>query len=112
MDYREVRIGNWVNEQGLELRVGMINSEVLESAEPIPLTEEWLVRFGFKPSEAKTAKKYIYYSDSYNFRNAKVVCKNGYDARVVIAGMVIKTKHVHQLQNLYFALTGEELEYD
>ena len=70
------------------------NSIIYVGLEPIKLTEEWLIRFGFG-----TGKK-IGYSGN-DFIN---------DTMTVILGEhLIKIKHVHQLQNLYFALTGEEL---
>ena len=65
--------------------------------EPIPLTEEWLLKFGFK----KIGNRYG------NGHKRKVILnKQFYHS---IAGYI---KYVHQLQNLYFALTQTELEYD
>ena len=67
---------------------------------PIPLTEEWLIKFGFK-------------QDS-DLKNS--LCKNGIWFNKVnmeatyLSQKLIKIKYVHQLQNLYFALTGEELK--
>jgi len=54
---------------------------------PIPLTEEWFLKFGFEGNSGTFAWK------------------------LSPAGKVINVecKYVHQLQNLYFALTGEEL---
>lgn len=77
--------------------------------EPIPLTEEWLLRFSFE---------IIYISQ---FRTKLSHKKNhfiGFDFSYVtdksmegftFYGKYIKINYVHQLQNLYFALTGEEL---
>jgi len=65
----------------------------IENCEPIPLTEEWLVRFGFKLGVKGHFKTH---GNNYKF-NLYMYNVNLY-------------KHVHQLQNLYFALTGEELE--
>lgn len=82
--------------------------------EPIPLTEEWLLKFRFKLA-----------GDFTNTRVLNVV-KHAYDCSEIryspnegllrfsnggIKGSTIipYVKHVHQLQNLYFALTGEEL---
>ena len=57
----------------------------------IPLTEEWLLRFGF---ESKNPVLFTNSDgDSFYLDDTKI-------------------KHVHQLQNLYFALTGEELTYN
>lgn len=78
-------------------------------AKPIPLTEEWLLKFGFD--------KYKYGHHSYRKKSFIIeegLLKNSpYDFRKRISkdtslGLTY-IKHVHQLQNLYFALTGEEL---
>jgi hypothetical protein len=68
--------------------------------EAIPLTEEWLLKLGFNKLE------------DGNLRNGMLlVTKNSKDElTVTIRLIMIKSiKHVHQLQNLYFALIGEEL---
>ena len=73
----------------------------------IPLTEEWLLRFGFK---AHTYEDEVFgfvlndfgYINEYQFR-----IHNFIDFDAMIIPKAIKT--VNQLQNLYFALTGEEL---
>ena len=68
---------------------------------PIPLTEEWLMKFGFKKYN-----KYGWYEiNNYNQINLKGdYLVNG------IQCISNKIYNVHQLQNLYFAQTGEELE--
>ena len=62
---------------------------------PIPLTEEWLLKFGFEKA----------YETCYQYKdfilNDKFIMMD--------IDITIQLKHVHQLQNLYFALTGEEL---
>jgi hypothetical protein len=65
----------------------------LDDIEPIPLTEEWLLRLGF---------------NGWDKGNFTMVLSNG---NFIEFGYVIakNIKHVHQLQNLYFALTNEEL---
>lgn len=72
--------------------------------EPIPLTEEWLFKFGFdKPA-------YSICGDIFHLTKWD---KNPLDWCVAMnknnAIIVEKLQYVHQLQNLYFALTGEEL---
>jgi hypothetical protein len=67
---------------------------------PIPLTEEWLLKFGFHEII------------DGNLRKGMLIVTKGSkgELTVTIRMIMIKTiKHVHQLQNLYFALTGEEL---
>lgn len=63
----------------------------------IPLTEEWLLKFGFERNESGNYDKRLelfYGGNLYRFRQGWTN---------------VELKYVHQLQNLYFALTGEEL---
>jgi hypothetical protein len=78
--------------------------------EPIPLTEEWLFKFGF------VKEKHGWYSlkrGSRKTNNLKMfhltLCESGYNTKGGIMGGYIGINSVHQLQNLYFALTGQEL---
>ncbi len=76
-------------------------SNRMEDIEPIPLTEEWLLKFGFEKTWygvedalielQKTEKGYILSINCNEYTEGK------------------EFYYVHQLQNLYFALTGEEL---
>ena len=70
---------------------------------PIKLNDGWLINLGFKYLEEHTC---------YN--------KNEHDVALYKSGVIefipfgngdypINIQYVHQLQNLYFALTGEEL---
>ena len=105
MEAKELRIGNWVNIQGVELTVGMINIDIAEGCEPIPLTEEWLVKLGFISDSLggfnSPRSMNIYFLDKHIN-----ICY----AKYAESGVKLEhIKYVHQLQNLYFALTGEEL---
>lgn len=73
---------------------------------PIPLTEEWLIKFGFKYdalldtwfSQDETATLHI---NHYTKGDTLGFFETEYDVEI---------KHVHKLQNLYFELQGEELK--
>ena len=82
---------------------------MLKELEPIPLTEEWLVKFGFENDKKGLILEFKNYSYSYLWFN-----NNSGQLRLVSEGGKFLThdnlKYVHQLQNLYFALTGKELE--
>jgi hypothetical protein len=85
---------------------------------PIPITKEWLLNFGFKKIESdfkiqiqKDNKDgntdYWIYVDSgidneTNKFTIEILCQEG-------CWFTSKNQYVHQLQNLYFALTGKEL---
>ncbi len=74
--------------------------------DPILLTPEWLERFGFEKRNSNKNEwslsdgsvDYIFDNDSKDF---------GFEIEMQYKGTGIK--YIHQLQNLYFALTGEEL---
>jgi len=74
---------------------------------PIPLTEEWVLNFGFeKHHTLKNEWLTMYISE-----------EDGIGVFLNIQDMIIyycndpifRIKHVHDLQNFMFALTGEEL---
>ena len=79
-----------------------------EELEPIPLTKEWLLDFGFeKSSHWYVSKSYTFIFDSINIESGTwgISLTRGHNE------MIIKTdcKYVHTLQNIYFSLCGEEL---
>lgn len=101
-------------------------SQFSQFIDPIPLTEEILLKFGFDKGKIDWfAKKYFTDCDEcaevmkvdYNLSSKRLAI---YDAieetdMVNILSYPIYTgkriNYVHQLQNLYFALTGEELQF-
>ena len=82
-----------------------------EKLKPIPLTEEWLERFGFEKDEEYDEGGLVDYrmilmSGSLEF----VSFWNSEELTGVNQPQTgVDVEHVHQLQNLYFALAGEEL---
>ena len=114
MRAEELRIGNWVQFKHTETPVRITLGDFvrqykeghLDNYEPIPLTEEWLELMGFDKlsdncwlndddgrfyvDKMSISEKFVYYfkEDSNDF---------------------IPIPSVHKIQNLYFALKGEEL---
>jgi hypothetical protein len=124
MKANELRIGNWIMafpitfpQQVIDVMCDSVNTENGQGmhygdVDPIPLTEEWLLKFGFeKPKEEhryNTWEKYIAPNRTFNILPPYEKKKYyGYSANHRIGELEIK--YVHQMQNLYFALTGEEL---
>jgi hypothetical protein len=116
MKSSELRIGNLVinNLNGEILKpcdvlcdgINTDNIEGLNYAfiEPIQLTEEWLLNFGFK-------KHHITHI-VYELNGTALAVKIWEDQFICFWGRTStksEIKHVHQLQNLYHSLTGEEL---
>lgn len=115
MKANELRIGNFV----LELRkpevVGKRTFEnwdtlnLEDHLHPIPLTEEWLKKAGFEKRDLFT-----FYYDKLCIRKSNPLDKFDQNGRTYWNSWTIiesQPNYVHQLQNLYFALTGEELEF-
>lgn len=131
MEATELRIGNLIYEEGAVKRVssiwsnGMVSvSEPNENAmqfmrgieyfEPIPLTEEWLTKFGARIIKhdafyyrwsQPNLKGGNYFEIKVFYTNRLWVAINGFDG-----GLDIPIDFVHEFQNLFFALTGKELQ--
>jgi hypothetical protein len=108
MKIEELRIGNLVKNGLGEFIIikNNINERntggyFLITLEPVPLTEDLVIDLGLKPVELENGE--WFYQDS-KFRLNKNYAGFYYSKNLDI-------KYVHQLQNLYFALTGSELQY-
>ncbi|MCE4064328.1 hypothetical protein LXM63_04425 [Chryseobacterium gleum] len=109
---QELRIGNivrlksknkdYVIDSGYEIDTGTDS----EDFEPIELTEDWLLNFGFEPttpgywSNGKLEIGYTTTDDNIQYEYISITHKTE----------MTDLKYVHQLQNLIFSLTGEELK--
>jgi hypothetical protein len=120
MKVNELRIGNWVNYEESpyqvwseirknsvdldDLKNKHVNAAAYDELQPIPLTEEWLLKFGFVSNP---------YQDRYEKGHLHIECDKTkgelmlWIDKLPYAKLI---KSVHELQNLYFALTGNELE--
>jgi hypothetical protein len=87
--------------------------EVGWQAKPIPLTEEWLVKFGFKITKDPEHNFYEKPFDIYHVQLKRLIGRDVFYLELNkpngASYLIKQINHVHQLQNLYFALTGEEL---
>jgi hypothetical protein len=137
MKNTDLRIGNKLQKDNGEiftvLRIDNTNDVLVEEQRGlltldynlfgIPLTEDWLLKFGFEKTKVRglydnsflmhnVLKSDLYFRPSYqggyywgfitpDSITASEIEHEFYDAKPV--------QYVHQLQNLYFALTGEEL---
>ena len=121
MKVTELRVDNFIlykspfgnNEEKIgQMKPGDFSSFDERSYFPIPLTPEWLERCGLSISDKPEADVYKVYSnllidiaykeDGYYLYS---LCADPYYDQSI--GKPIK--YVHQLQNLYYALTGTEL---
>ena len=123
MKPNELRVNNWYNSTKFQTPVicefadfaelsaradgAKVDEDLIDDMfEPIPLTEEWLLKFGFEKR-----KKLL---------GLLVFSKSGFDLHFVngkwefyVMGsscILTEIEYVHQLQSIYFALKGEALE--
>ena len=78
----------------------------IEDFKPIPLTEEILLDCGFSYYEETVYHRYI--ASLNGFSTIEVDLS---DSSLFLDLMQVRCEHVHQLQNLFHSLTGEELEF-
>lgn len=115
MKREELRIGNLFKDSNGVIRqldekwfVQILNNKRNIQIYPVELTIEWLLKFGIKKIENS-------YNDGFEYKIQGIGVgsfeDNGFIIYYNAEYAMIPLKHVHQLQNLYFALTGEELKY-
>lgn len=130
---KKLRLGNYIMDSPVNgdepLEIEAIYSNLVihgdrhiynDELRPIPITDEWLYKFGFKrggydmievwhPDKPRFVM--VGYLDNeedndymgWNYNREGTTEEEYGSSRIEI-------RYVHQLQNLYFALTGEELE--
>jgi len=129
LDVKELRIGNYVDHtplfNKLTYLVKGINRNYIEGVEykfkdndfgihrietsiiePIPLTEEWLIKFGFESDPYQD--RYILVTDNGEFIVHCNKTKGYLELWIDLSLRTVDLKTVHQTQNLFYEL-GEEL---
>ena len=128
MKTSELRIGNYIklmlnDEDFAIVQVTLNDLEAVDNKngvyEPIPLKEDWLLRHGFfvknfdysiPISECKVVWLTLIPQDEEC--TAYSVCVTQKDEGELDQNVFLSDiSYIHQLQNLYFALTGKELKY-
>jgi|LakMenE18May11ns_1017448.scaffolds.fasta_scaffold9172863_2 hypothetical protein len=130
MKANELRIGNWVKgsflgelckvtQLGHEKYHEYVGAEGIgfygqNGFEPIPLTPEILVKAGFKRDKQGHYRKYLDKGRFFVLRGSEYDYKSNshIDCLKVMYYDNVNVIYLHQLQNLYFALTGKELTFD
>lgn len=86
-----------------------VGAHNVDAIDPIPITQEWLERFGFVYDndedelilDAKSGISLMCAHDSIVYYKGNL--------EPLWVDVLLNIEYVHQLQNLYFALTGNEL---
>ena len=120
MKQNEIRVGNCLidpraYDKELNKKFGVDDSpyfkvtardiQFAEEYKPIPLTEETFLKCVFKK---KNGYKFVLHNSHFSL--VMIDSINREDYAFSHYNLWVNLEHVHQLQNLYFALTGQELE--
>lgn len=101
---------------GLTNGIIMLPSSRLKYLKPIPISGEMLIKLGFIKGKCKFGDNYVLIRNDYEIyfvieqwvdTNSKWI--NHWHIKYTVKPFNIK--YIHQLQNLFFAMTGEELVY-
>lgn len=119
MEVKELRIGNllqWRNNNAeCEVTPSLFQNTYFwghieaKDIEPIPLTKEWLLKCGFEGRELSLDIVNIGFMEA-DVDTERVWIGLSVGKYVEECNLLPDLHYVHQLQNLYFALTGQELE--
>jgi hypothetical protein len=120
MKTTDLRIGNLVLSKGVPVQIEEIMWETvrycfgefpIDYVEPIPITEDWLWRLGFERREGLfRLSKYWVEFRNFDTVGVKILFGCFQNNKIYITDTLVYTEYVHQLQNIYFALTGKELQ--
>lgn len=99
----------WVKLGDIPAQVEVWPDSLFNEMNPMPLTEEWLLKFGFK----SVGKLHPTYKFKHLIIEASLM-RDHYILRQIVnkedsLALNQNLRYVHQLQNLFFCLTGEEL---
>ena len=125
MKASELRIGNWYQNKSVDIDLRYQQITFFEDAhytatycDAIPLTEEWLLKFGFiKETSPHSVSFHLPIGKSYQYiyfhpkSNEFGLVMFDEEEETENTAYNLKSPYVHSLQNLYFALTNEELIY-
>ena len=120
----DLRIGNYLyslETSKNQIVTGIVNDSIfihaltfdtqsIKNFKPIQLTEEWLDRLGFYSKYKSNHKMWnIFGFDLHQISDEDEDGNKIPQEQIFYYAFSYEIKYVHQLQNLYFALTGEEL---
>ena len=113
----ELRMNNWVMWQNVPVKItspALFERTFYKIQEGrvygIPLTPEILQKAGFEYKEPNPVFKTGVFRKWIDVSLVALIPENGYYS--LQANPLCKIQYFHQLQTLYFALTGEELQID
>jgi hypothetical protein len=131
MESKDLRIGNYIMQDGKITCVEKLSNSIddwddwddwdrtngkrTQDYQPIPLTEEWHNKFGVQKNGFMSFEYVLQRKNNIDvkvvFQGDYVFLRQGLSDVITIwnKDLTKRDMYVHEWQNLYFALTGEEL---
>ncbi|CAD0220322.1 hypothetical protein [Chryseobacterium sp. JV274] len=127
MEANELRIGNLTQDKVTKVVYSITANALLyltackeedkeASIEPIPLTEDWILKFGFQIDQYVEIESLVDESGGWDLQleieygeRGTVICVSSDSLNQSLSIPLKHVKYVHQFQNLFFTLTGKEL---
>lgn len=133
INVKDLRIGNYINANGLKghftvfaiaqascdfIVDGMLCESYEKNLQPIPITPEWLIKLGFTQHHNALGAGFTRRHQDGEFdhkdnENVIILCEDiGYTFDYEMGGIEwcqCSVEYVHQLQNHFYLMTGEEL---
>jgi len=105
IEAKDLRIGNWLYGKVSDTYYKVEPTDILrifeynKNIEPIPLTKDILEKCGFKKD-----------LDMFYYNKPLAILLHDNGVTVTFSSICLPCEYLHQLQNLYYALTQTELE--
>jgi hypothetical protein len=125
-EINQLRLGSWVHhtDYSSHRRITKIETDAplcldnliyvsIKDIDPIPLTDDILLKAGFKKKQSYFELISLTTLRLHNYGEKGFLCELVNDIKDLDRTVYLNTiKYLHQLQNLYFAITNKELIYD
>lgn len=114
MKATDLRIGNWVSDENgdYQIEAEHLDDDVfpIQQTWGILITEEWLLRLGFEKRFTYSSKLFDYPKHHFGIYLEPPIDTND-KWNVLGVNHRVNLKYIHQVQNLFHAMTGEELTF-
>lgn len=113
MEAKNVRIGNKVDLYGKTATICSADYSTglaITKGKPIELTTEWLIKLGFKKlGNTYWISLYVLKAELHfeMYKRGRVLLLKSDNSNLILEPVM----YVHQMQNLFFALTNTEIEF-
>ena len=114
MEAKDLRIGNLVYDFTDHCNINILAEDLTDVSnfKPIPLTEEWLIKLNFEKHyhlDDQPEQGYYFTLEFFNNTYEDLCLISNEDLTVELFPFSQVYNYVHEVQNLYHAITGKEL---